>query len=69
LTAALEHTAKGGAAKILGNGFEIVINKSMGTGIRITPKGQAYFIDFTKESLQKFIEEYLGPITHKVLFK
>ena len=55
-------------AKTLGAGVEASFSKKVTGGFRIGPKDGGYFINFTDETFNELISEYLRPATKKLLF-
>ena len=59
---------KGELASSFGKGLDVNFSKDLGAGFRISQKGRGYFIDFTDDSFEKIIAEYIRPKTRKLIF-
>ena len=59
---------KGELASSFAKGLDVNFSKDLGAGFRISQKGSGYFIDFTDDSFEKIIAEYIRPKTRKLIF-
>lgn len=59
---------KGVLASSFAKGLDVNFSKDLGAGFRISQKGSGYFIDFTDDSFEKIIAEYIRPKTRKLIF-
>ena len=64
----MEQFFSNAAGKALSEGVNISFSKDVANGFKVSSKGSGYFIDFTGNSFEKIISQYIRPKTRKLLF-
>ncbi len=59
---------KGQISTICKNGLDVSYSREIQNGFKISQKGDGYFIEFTDNSFEKIISEYIRPKTRKLIF-
>ena len=55
-------------ASSFSKGLDVSFSKDLGAGFKVSRKGSGYFIDFSNDSFEKIIAEYIRPKTRKLIF-
>ena len=66
--AELESFIKGELASAFAKGLDVSFSKDISNGFKISRKGSGYFIDFSEDSFNRIISEYIRPKTRKLIF-
>lgn len=64
----LDSYLKSDIAKRLKNGLEVKYSKQVGSGFKIGPKDEGYYISFTDSEFESLLANYLRPATRQILF-
>ncbi len=59
---------EGELASAFGKGLDVSFTKDISNGFKISRKGSGYFIDFSEDSFNRIISEYIRPKTRKLIF-
>lgn len=64
----LDNFLKNKLTEFCNSSVDVAYSRDIANGFKVSQKGEGYFIDFTNNSFEKIISEYIRPKTRKLLF-